>query len=153
MGNGIDNPNKIVMDTLASMVVTQEQWVVVPMAKHLADDSVVAVAAADMVVEVAMEMVELVRLLQHLLVIKAVVVNQCQPTVQVVLVNVVLNLVLKDQSNVMGRGVLIAKQMNMMARIVSSIKLIEQVETRDNDNKDSNVVLRQTPSPRLKGKL
>jgi hypothetical protein len=106
-----------------------------------------------MVVEVAMEMVELVRLLQHLLVIKAVVVDQCQPTMQGVLADVVLNLVLEDQSNIVDCGVLTAEQMNMMDRIVSSTKLIKQVKTHDNNNKDSNVVLRQTPSPRLKGKM
>jgi hypothetical protein len=152
VGNGNVNPNETVVDTLASVVATQEQWDVVPTDKQPANDSVAAAdkAAVAMVVEVAMEMVELVRLL---LVIKAVVVDQCQPTVQGVLADVVLNLVLEDRSDVVDRGALIAKQMNMMDRIVSSIKPTKQVKTRNNDNKDLSVVLRQTPSPRLEGKM
>jgi hypothetical protein len=155
VGNGNVNPNKTVMDTLASVVATQEQWDVVPTDKQPADDSVAVAdkAAVAMVVEVAMEMVELVQLLQHLLVIKAMVVDQCQPTVQGVLADVVLNLVLEDRSDVVDGGVLTAEQMNMMDRTVSSTKHIEQVKMRDNDNKDSNVVLRQTPSPRLEDKM
>jgi hypothetical protein len=97
--------------------------------------------------------VELVQLLQHLLVIKAVVVVQCQPTVQVVLVDVGPNLDLEDRNDVADRGAPIVEQPNMMAWLVSFTKPIEQGETRSNDNKDSNVVLRRTHSPRLEGKL
>jgi hypothetical protein len=155
--NGNDKPNETVVDILAFVVVTQEQWVVVLMAKQPADDSVVAVAAADkaadMVVEVVMEMVELVQLLQHLLVIKAMVVVQCQPTLQVVLVDVGPNLDLEDRNDAADHGAHIVEQPNMMARLVSFTKPIEQGEMRGNDNKGSNMVQRQIHSPRLDGKL
>jgi hypothetical protein len=80
---GNDKRNKTVVDILDYMVVTQKQLVVVLMAKHPADDSIVAVAAADMaaymVVEVVVVTVEVVQPLQHLLVIKAgLVVIWCQ---------------------------------------------------------------------------
>jgi hypothetical protein len=126
--NGIDNPNETVVDTWASVVATQEQWDVVPMAKQLVDNSVAAAdKAAVMVAEVVMEMVAVVQRPQHLLAIKDVVVAHCQLAVLVVLVDVEHNRDLEDLSDAVGRGAPIAERMNMMAQLVSFIKHIEQL--------------------------
>jgi hypothetical protein len=134
------------------VVVTQEQWVVVLMAKHLADDSMVAVAAADMAAD--METVEVVQPLQHLLLIKAVVVVVwCQLAMQVVLADVEPNLDLADRNDGADHGVHIVKPPNMMARLVNITKHIEPGEMHVNNNKGLNVVLWRTYSPRLDDKL
>jgi hypothetical protein len=143
---GSDKPNETVVDILASMVVIQEQLVVVLMAKHPADDCVVAVAAAE--VEVVVETVEVVQPLQHLLAIKAVVVAiWCQLTMQVVLADVEPSLDPADQNNAADHGVHIVKLPNMMARLVSIIKPIKQGKMLINDNKGLNMVPRRTCSP------
>jgi hypothetical protein len=81
------------------------------------------------------------------------VVAPYQLTMLVVLVGVGLNPVLEDLSGVVGRGAPIAGRMNMMDRLVSFIRRTEQVGTRANDNKGSNVVLRRMRSPHLRDKL